>query len=73
MEQQPRNKFRTKAKLQFLTYPQCDMPLQEMLKQLKEIAGHRYGWCVIAAEDHEERENDTNVGVHRHVDLWGFC
>lgn len=67
MEQQPRNKFRTKAKLQFLTYPQCDMPLQEMLKQLKEIAGHRYGWCVIAAEDHEERENDTNVGVHRHV------
>lgn len=24
-------------------------------------------WSVISAEDHEERENDTNVGVHRHA------
>ena len=36
MEQQPRNKFRTQAVRHFLTYPQCDMPLQEMLKQLKQ-------------------------------------
>jgi len=43
------------------------MPVQEMLIQLKEKYGHKYGWCVISAEDHEERENDANVGVHRHV------
>lgn len=67
MEQQPRNNFRTQAVRHFLTYPQCDIPLEEMLKQLKDIAGNKYGWCVISAEDHEERENDTNVGVHRHV------
>jgi len=43
------------------------MPLQEMLTQLKDKYGDKYGWCVISAEDHEERENDSNVGVHRHV------
>ena len=65
---QPRNKgFRTDAKLHFLTYPQCDIPLEVMLTKLKEIAGNNYGWCCISAEDHEERENDSNVGVHRHV------
>lgn len=61
------SKFRTEAKLHFLTYPQCDVPLQEILAQLKRIAGDRFGWAVISAEDHEERENDSNVGVHRHV------
>jgi len=43
------------------------MPLQEMLKQLKEKYGDKYGWCLLSAEDHEERENDSNVGVHRHA------
>lgn len=43
------------------------MPIQEMLKQLKDKYGDKYGWAVISAEDHEERENDTNVGVHRHA------
>jgi len=66
-QQQPAKKFRTKAKLHFLTYPQCDVPLVEMVTQLQRIAGERYGWLIISAEDHEERENDTNVGVHRHV------
>jgi len=61
------NNFRTKAKVHFLTYPQCDIPLQEMMIQLKQIAGDKFGWALISAEDHEERENDSNVGVHRHV------
>ena len=65
-------KFRTRAKLHFLTYPQCDIPLQEMMNQLKQIAGERFGWALIAAEDHEERENDSNVGVHRHV-MQEYC
>ena len=43
------------------------MPLQDMLNQLKELYGSKYGWAVISAEEHEERENDTNVGVHRHA------
>lgn len=65
----PRKKggFRTQANLHFLTYPQCDMPVNLMLEQLKLKAGDKYGWCVISAEDHEERENDSCVGVHRHV------
>nr|AOV86331.1 putative rep protein [uncultured virus] len=53
--------------MHFLTYPQCDIPLEQMLEQLKRKAGDKYGWCVISAEDHEERENDSAVGVHRHV------
>lgn len=67
MQNPTHKKFRTQAKLHFLTYPQCDVPLEEMLKQLKAKAGDKYGWCLISAEDHEERENDANVGVHRHV------
>jgi len=43
------------------------MPLQEMLDQLKQKYGNKYGWCLLSAEDHEERENDSNVGVHRHA------
>lgn len=60
-------RFRTKAKKHSLTYPKCAVPLDEMLRQLEKIAGHRYGWCLICGEDHEERENDSSVGVHRHV------
>lgn len=63
----PPKKFRTASKLHFLTYPQCEIPLEEIQKQLKEKYGDKYGWSVISSEDHEERENDTNVGVHRHV------
>lgn len=59
--------FKTQAKTHSLTYPQCDVPLEEIGRQLKVIAGHRFGWHVISAEDHEERENDSSVGVHRHV------
>lgn len=38
-----------------------------MLTQLKAKYGNKYGWCLLSAEDHEERENDSNVGVHRHA------
>lgn len=67
-----RKKWRTEAKLHFLTYPQCDVPLEEMVKQLKEKAGDKYGWIVISAEDHESKEGDENVGVHRHV-MQEYC
>lgn len=59
--------FRTDCQLHFLTYPQCEVPKEECLRQLKEKYGSKYGWCVVSKEDHEERENDSNVGVHLHV------
>lgn len=61
------NNFKFDAQQAFLTYPQCDVSLEEILRQLKEKYGGKYGWCVLSAEDHEERENDSNVGVHRHA------
>lgn len=60
-------KFRTRAKLHFLTYPQCPCPKEEAHRQLQEKAGNKYGWCTVSEEDHEARENDTSAGVHLHV------
>lgn len=62
-----KGKFRTQAQVHFLTYPQCAIPKEEALRQLKAKAGEKYGWCVVSSEEHEERENDTNVGKHLHV------
>nr|WAE42224.1 MAG: replication associated protein [Cressdnaviricota sp.] len=61
--------FRLTAKIHFITYPQCNVPLEEILRQLKEKADDKYGWCVISAEDHEERVTDVtkHCGVHRHA------
>jgi len=61
--------FRTKAKLHSLTYPQCDIPVDFMMAALKKIAGDRWGWALIGAEDHAERTTDEfkHCGVHRHV------
>lgn len=63
------SKFRTTAMVHFLTYPQCDVPVKEIIAQLKKKAGPKFGWVLVSAEDHEERENDSNVGVHRHAML----
>lgn len=57
--------------MHFLTYPQCDVPLEEILRQLKLKYGAKYGWAVISHEDHEPREGDVQCGVHRHVQA--FC
>jgi hypothetical protein len=46
------------------------MPLQEMLNQLKEKYGDKYGWAVISAEDHEAKEGDMQCGVHRHAQIF---
>nr|WAE43235.1 MAG: replication associated protein [Cressdnaviricota sp.] len=62
-------KFRIQFMNVSLTYPQCNMPVPLMREAIKNICGLYYGWDVTCAEDHEERENDTNVGVHRHVAL----
>lgn len=53
----------------FLTYPQCDVPLEEIMRQLKNLYGSKYGFAVISAEDHEERTTDEtkHCGVHRHA------
>lgn len=62
--------FKVDAQLHFLTYPQCDVPLEEMLRQLKEKYGDKYGWCVISAEDHAPKDDDQCGGVHRHVQVF---
>nr|WAE42218.1 MAG: replication associated protein [Cressdnaviricota sp.] len=59
--------FRMKSQLQFLTYAQCAVPLDIMLQHFKKLWGPKYGWCVISAEDHEPKQDDDCVGVHRHV------
>lgn len=68
----PRTKggFRTQSLLHALTYSQCDVPLEEMMRQLKEKAGERWAWALICDEDHAPKETPqgfSHGGVHRHV------
>nr|WAE43118.1 MAG: replication associated protein [Cressdnaviricota sp.] len=66
----PPRAFLVDKQLHFLTYPRCSLPLPDMLRQLKLKYGEKYGWSVISAEDHEPREGDENIGVHRHVNSY---
>nr|WAE43120.1 MAG: replication associated protein [Cressdnaviricota sp.] len=60
-------KWTVDCQLHFLTWPQCDVPLIEMQRQIKLKYAAKYGWSVICNEDHEPNAKDNNVGVHRHA------
>lgn len=40
-----------------------------MMEEFKRKYGSNFGWAVIAAEDHEPRDEDMQAGVHRHAFL----
>lgn len=58
-------KFRLSAKKLALTFPQCSMAPEEMMRRIKHYWGEdAIKWCVVAQETH------TLEGLHLHVGLW---
>jgi len=53
--------FRLNAMCVFLTYPQCDVPLPDLLEFLKTVVSHTPEYIVVSSEAHQDGT------LHRHA------
>lgn len=59
--EEPKKGFRFQAKYAFLTYPRCDLPREDIMKDLQRIQDLE--WALVAQEHHEDE------GLHLHAVL----